>query len=684
MIPACKPCVKQGGNAMATKPAPTNDAQHQPAIAARPDANYGVWRLAQVPQLRMYYVESTASVNIETAYTPPAPHELPSVAEHAAKPVPLTDLAAATELAAFLAGSDNAEVVFQVNGFNTTRQESKASAESAYRAIHGDGALPGDRTIAFIGFRWPSERMLRPFPSSVTAASLSLWICAVAFVFIAAIGGLAARNPSIALPAWPWLPHGAMFWTWLQVGVVLGFVAMLLAMSRLLPLPALVGIPLVVAGWLALWVGAGYALRDDAGRGVIAWGVSIVWFAALLVSFTIPAGLIALRSVVYFRDAYRATHYAVPDLLEFIRKLDDALDQHYAERGIGPEQRPRANISFIAHSMGAFVVTNLVRVLTDVFRVNAAEGGEIRSASVPDNPGAGQRFTRVGSVIGKCLCLGRLLMISPDISAAALLTNRANFLHSALRRFGEIYLFSNEGDGVLRTTSTLANFFSFPTSRREHGYRLGNVEVLDAKGRFGIANPGRDLTVQEFFDTLRVGRRTLSELYGKTNPGKGRGLPPDHDDSFPSRFTYFDCTSYRDVRAGTPAGRERREVGLLTWPTRGETLRLPGHTALLVQYLVPTPWKIDIHGGYFHGEFSQRLIYRLACLGYAGLLGALGGDQDALHRECEKKQIRVLLAQDKDSRQMTPVARGPLRGLVDAQPGANGAAPAVGEAPETK
>jgi hypothetical protein len=57
----------------------------------------------------------------------------------------------------------------------------------------------------------------------------------------------------------------------------------------------------------------------------------------------------------------------------------------------------------------------------------------------------------------------RFVLASPDISAEALLSNRANFLASSLRRFREAYLFSNEGDEVLRQISTTANYFSFPT-----------------------------------------------------------------------------------------------------------------------------------------------------------------------------------------------------------------------------
>ena len=100
----------------------------------------------------------------------------------------------------------------------------------------------------------------------------------------------------------------------------------------------------------------------------------------------------------------------------------------------------------------------------------------------------------------------RFVLVLPDISAEALLSNRANFLASSLRRFREAYLFSNEGDEVLRQISTTANYFSFPTKSWKNGYRLGNVEILSRE--FGVIGLGKELLLQ----ALRVGYYTLQEL----------------------------------------------------------------------------------------------------------------------------------------------------------------------------
>ena len=62
------------------------------------------------------------------------------------------------------------------------------------------------------------------------------------------------------------------------------------------------------------------------------------------------------------------------------------------------------------------------------------------------------------------------------------------------------------------------------------------------------------------------------------------------------------------------------------------------HIKLLILYVAS---RIDIHGGYFDGAVTQRLIYRLACLGFAGTAAAYGS-QESLLDECAGHQIRVM------------------------------------------
>jgi hypothetical protein len=63
--------------------------------------------------------------------------------------------------------------------------------------------------------------------------------------------------------------------------------------------------------------------------------------------------------------------------------------------------------------------------------------------------------------------------------------------------------------------------------------------------------------------------------------------------------------------------------------------------------------RIDVHGGYFYGAVAQRLIYRLACLGYRLSLAAFGS-QDPMLRECADHQIRVLLSDQLPMRMEKP------------------------------
>jgi hypothetical protein len=129
--------------------------------------------------------------------------------------------------------------------------------------------------------------------------------------------------------------------------------------------------------------------------------------------------------------------------------------------------------------MGAYVVTSVVRILSDVFDpVSVKPGLHVGVSGADGMSDAPSELKRLPPEIGNVFRLMRLLLVSPDIPAEALVSNRANFLASCLSRFREAYLFSSEGDEVLRQISTTANYFSFPTRSRNFGFRLGNVGVL--------------------------------------------------------------------------------------------------------------------------------------------------------------------------------------------------------------
>jgi hypothetical protein len=286
--------------------------------------------------------------------------------------------------------------------------------------------------------------------------------------------------------------------------------------------------------------------------------------------------------------------------------------------------------------MGGFVVTNTIRTLSNVFDVPvdalSAYGARARPGVTLESPPLNQ--------IGSVFKLMRFVLASPDIPAETLLSSRGNFLASALSRFDEAYLFSNEGDAVLRQISTLANYFVFPTKSRDHGFRLGNVEILSSN--FGRIKP----KAEDFLSTLRIGNLTLQQLYDRLeeDEARRRGVPRTArtEPRLPKVFTYFDCTDYFDK---DDKDNQRALLSFAKWQKRYDPkARLPfhSHLRLLLAYLYPG--KPNVHGGYFEGQLSQQLIYRLACLGYDGTVAAYDGEASPLDKACEEKRIRMLLA----------------------------------------
>jgi pimeloyl-ACP methyl ester carboxylesterase len=348
------------------------------------------------------------------------------------------------------------------------------------------------------------------------------------------------------------------------------------------------------------------------------------------------AGLILmavlLRAIVYFRDNYRASNYGVNDLIQIIRAIDHEVVEQRRLKGLKAEPDQRVQLSFIGHSMGGFVVTNAIRTLSDVFKTKV-EALSHYGVNAPPPP-------REIKKIGKAFELRRFVLASPDIPAETLLSNRGNFLAAALSRFDEAFLFSNEGDEVLRQISTLANYFVFPTNSSNNGFRLGNVEIL--RSDYGLIKPGPD----EFLKLLRIGNLTLQQLYDQLEDDEASrqqldGKKPAQP-RLPGVFTYFDCTDYVELDSSG------NKQGLLTFALCAKRtnpkakLRWYSHQHLLIAYVFRHQ-KPNVHGGYFQGALSQQLIYRLACLGYRATVAAYG-DEALFGRACEEKQIRVLVS----------------------------------------
>ncbi|HEY9633412.1 MAG TPA: hypothetical protein V6D14_08400 [Coleofasciculaceae cyanobacterium] len=292
----------------------------------------------------------------------------------------------------------------------------------------------------------------------------------------------------------------------------------------------------------------------------------------------------------------------------------------------------RIKLTFIGHSLGGYVVTNVVRILSDVFDLNSV-GTLGLSDKLPT------------SDIGRVFSLERLVLVAPDIPISTILLGRANFLRSSLRRFKEAYLFSNEGDLALRLASTVANYFSFPARTRESGYRLGNLAIRDYQG-YGIS-PYNNLQPEQHISLLKLlyinsfnSRSSLAKIQDSYQVDE-----TEDREQIARLFTYFDCTDYTD-RTIEPNSKKRRILTLAKW--RWEP-RLFYYFRLIIAYSLGI---IDTHGGYFQGESSQQLMYRLAFLGFGGFLDSLNPENrisalNYLAQECHQKKIQMILSPER-------------------------------------
>ncbi len=522
-----------------------------------------------------FYVESTASINVEDTPTLPPPGSVRQKIQ---------------EIAEYLVASEAPQIVISIHGYGTL----KSDAEDRYRKMceyATDICQP--KTSVFFGYRWPSEK-----PSGDPSIPNESF----------------ATKRSNALEALPSLLKILLFGG-LSVSVILvAFLLITTYLARFLT-PVLVG--------------------------------SLVIFGVLL-------ALILLRLSTYFRDNYRATNYGVPDLVELIRQLDSAIAR--ADTAGAIAQGKKVKLTFLGHSMGCFVVTNTIRILSDVFD----------QASIEKRP---------PSNIGQMFCLERLILVAPDIPVETVIPRRANFLRSSLRRCSEAYVFSSEGDLALRLASTAANYFSFPARTRFSGYRLGNLTAkrfasqsdrtkrkLD-ESEYGIVNLTGD-TIDSPYYCLEIRssdkeHKLLSEvrMLGDTDK-ENQGTP------LSNMFTYFDCTDYWDIQGDPSAPNSAGpSQGIVSYGLKKSALNLMDYISLSAAFFLSKSRYINVHGGYFDGILSQQLIYKLAFLGFTGMLVSLDDQNlcqdhsfqslptdikksllNELSNQCQEKQIQVVLA----------------------------------------
>ena len=454
---------------------------------------------------QFYFVESNAPINVDRASDP---HELTGKI----RLTPSSTSEIFDEIAKTLKESwEKSNLTILVHGFNNPSESliNKLYVE-AYQAMHD--IKIGQENSVCIAYRWPSENIVAPWKSLLSAAPRTL----LAILLL----GLGLLFLSLFKDVWTWP-------AWLLLGFVIG-------------------------------------------------------------AFT-------LRIIVYYRDQYRATHYGGPDLVELVRDLDNRLGKQ------GLKRNNRVRLSFVAHSMGGYVVTNAIRILSDLFTPQAigARGRLAESGDFGELAKLGNHFT-----------LGQLVLVSPDIPAEVLISNRANVLATSLRRFPEAYLFSNEGDEVLRMVSTIANYFTYPTASHDYGYRLGNASIHPDPAQGG-------------HNSLWVGFKTLKQLEDSL---KDQGEQVDF--SFQGTLTYFDCTYFKDDNDPTTLTGDLKESD--------KTLSALRHVLIFIGYLRS---KYDVHGGYFYTPFLRNLIFGLANDGFAETDKTYN-----IKQSCQSKRIKILLS----------------------------------------
>jgi Alpha/beta hydrolase of unknown function (DUF900) len=469
---------------------------------------------------------------------------------------PQTAIQAMAEFIVAQSATHDVEILIQIHGYNMAADY----AEYRYHQTANDLAQnyrPTDQARLFLGYRWPSEPINTVFRDSIELAQSAL--------------------PQLLRLVSQSSKFGILMGT---IGLVFG---LLLVVSE--------------GAWFIM---------------LIAAFLLLLLIAVILV---IPiVTLLALRLSNYFRDVHRAEHYGVLDLIEFMRQLDRAVMHQVNHQW----HRPRIRLSFIGHSMGAFVVTQVVRILSDVF--------DTRSISTLD---MSDRTAPPPSEVGNIFRLGRLILVAPDISTENIISGRGNTLRSAIRRFEEAYLFCNEGDMALRLAATVANYFSFPAQTREGGFRLGAITVRPPAGRaatpeYGVLNllpNGKLADRQQFLDYLSIRpdfsvRQRQTTMWGHASAD----TKPDRK-AIAELFTYFDCTDYQESVVDPKTGKSTRQ-GLLGLAEGKANL---GYWDLWRLTIAMAKGTVDPHGGYLREEakFCNELIFGLGCLGFAGLLDRL-------------------------------------------------------------
>jgi Alpha/beta hydrolase of unknown function (DUF900) len=527
-----------------------------------------------------YFVASTAPINAED-------QQVASISDYC-EPKNLIN-----EISQYLKEhKGDAEVLVVIHGFNTSKEDAKIWIESIYQHLGSRYGKSRSQGLILMGYRWPSEQ-ISPRLSEVQEE-----------------GGSFKNKLQSARVALPVIMVKVARWA--TIGLIGSIIGSVLSMVEI-ALQASSNAILFLALFSILTI------------------LSLIAISPILTVFVFRLG-------GYFRDSYRATNFGVSDLVELIRHIDHALMKDESDEGSCNKEvysdQDRIKLSFIGHSMGGFVVTDTVRILSNVFDPRSVGSLDITGSEKEPSP-----------LIGNVFSLGRLVLVSPDIPAETIISGRSNFLQSSLRRFQEAYLFSNEGDMALRLGSTVANYFSYPSKTQDGGYRLGNVTFRDST-ELNTASQEATTTVppknygmmvrlpNDELVSLRDGQEIafpgypLDYLYIRKQVPLSRrqadiALEP-YEKPIGELFTFFDCTDYAEKYLDKNG--QEKTAGLVSRALRSQALTFGNYTALTLDYF---SGKIDTHWGYFsNGEsglkpeatFTKMAIYGLACIGFEKFL----------------------------------------------------------------
>jgi hypothetical protein len=488
---------------------------------------------------RAYFIESTASTSVDDDI---------KAEKQKIAPVRTPPSKSIQEIVDFIVAQRNTggnvgiDLVVQIHGYNTDtgkhKEKYKDECKNALKRIVNiqESGQYSKNIVIFLGYIWPSE--------SITLHNV--------------INGLKA------LPLWL---------------TVLSFVGLVWALGRK-------GIESSIESFLKKLIDLNLSQILE-----FFWNILqlLLWFSSFVLAFTFV--LLMLRSSAYFRDAYRATNYGVPDLVQFFRALEYLL----LKSGWESQNKDRIRLSFIGHSMGAYVTSNLVRILSDVFDNESETVGKPDERALRIIDGTNNLiYQQKRSNVGACFTLERLILVSPDIPVNAILSGRSNFLKSSLSRFKHSFLFSNEGDMVLLLLSTVANYISFPSTRSQMGYKLGNIGV-DNDSNSAVS----DFSKIEDEDSINYVENVLGILVIGIEHENLRKIGNDNP-FIAQEFTYFDCTNYL-----------RSQLSIFN--SNGNIKDYQQLNLLNYFFLIP---KLGLtHGGYFKFPKTEEAIYTIACKG---------------------------------------------------------------------